>query len=556
MIKRKSINWFLIGIPGLFILAIVAYFWATTLMSSAQSYRSPLANDPPTPGDQLGTPLTRRVVVVLIDALRYDTSTNSTVMPFLNELRAQGATATMHSQPPSFSAPGWTTILSGGWPDINDSQLFNPPDQFSARTFTQDSIFAAANRSGLNTAVSGYSWFEQMLSNSSVDAGFYTPGEDQNADRVVVNAALPWLTGNYQLILIHLDQVDFAGHHQGGPRSPNWNAAATRADNLLREIVSPLDLTKDTVLVISDHGQINRGGHGGPEPITLVEPFLLTGAAVVPGQYGDVNMVDVAPTLAALLGTNIPAINEGHVLTDMLNLSSEQNIAIQDALKSQQTQLFSVYTSAIGSTTNVGEGDVVAATQNAIKQARDGRLASERVWRNVIAVMLALLPAYLLIIRKDKKVLWLLAGAMTYILLFNFRYAILDGRTYSLSSVDSAGWLITYTAITAVISVILAWFIPMIGLRAFNSGLRRAAEVSLEYVWFTLYLLALPILLSFAVNGVTVTWTLPEFYTLYIGLISIIQWIFVAAGGLVLTGMAALIGLLVIKSPKGKLEVR
>ena len=552
--KRKSINCLVFGIIGLFIFAIGAYIWATNVISSAQSYRSPLANDPPTPGYPLGQPLTRRIVVVLIDALRYDTSNNITVMPFLNELRAQGASATMHSQPPSFSVPGWTTILTGGWPDINDSQLFNPPDEFSARPFTQDNIFAAANRSGLHTAVSGYSWFAQMLSNSGVGDGFYTPGEDQIADRDVVDAALPWLTGNYQLILIHLDQVDYAGHYQGGPLNPNWNAAATRADNLLREIVSSLDLTKDTILVISDHGQINRGGHGGPEPITLVEPFVLTGASVNPGQYGDVNMVDVAPTLAALLGMNIPAINEGHVLTDMLTLSSEQNVVIQNILKVQQSRLFNAYTSAIDSTASVGGGEVVTATQNAMKQAHDGRLASERVWRNVVAVLLAILPAYLLIIRRDKKDLWLLAGALLYILLFNFRYAILDGRTYSLASVESETWLITYTAETTFIAVVLAWLIPMIGLRGFMAGPRHAVDVSLGYIWFTIYLLALPILLSFAINGWVVTWTLPEFYTLYVGLLSIIQWIFVAAAGLVLSGIAAFLGLSVLQIYKYKPE--
>ena len=554
--KRKSINWFVISIVGLFILAILAYVWATSLIFSVESYRSPLSNYPPTPGIPLGTPLTRKVVIVLIDALRYDTSNNSTVMPFLNELREKGATAAMHSQPPSFSAPGWTAILTGGWPDINDSQPLNPPDQFSARPFTQDNIFAAANRSGLNTAVSGYSWFEQMLSTSGVDAGFYTPGEDQKADKAVVAAALPWLTGDYQLILIHLDQVDYAGHNQGGPRNPNWNAAATRADNLLRDIVSALDLTKDTVLVVSDHGQIDQGGHGGPEPITLLEPFVLTGTAVIPGQYGDVNMVDIAPTLAALLGTNIPSINEGRVLTQMLTLSPEQNSAIQNTLKLQQAQLFSVYTSEIGSTSSVGGGPVVTATQNAIKQARDVQLATERVWRNVIAALIALLPAYLLIIRRDKKILWLAAGAFVYILLFNFRYAILDERTYSLASVESATRLITYTATTTVIATILAWLIPMIGLHGFTAGSRHAAEVSLGCVWFTVYMVALPILLSFAVNGVIVTWTLPEFYTLFVGLLSIIQWIFIAAGGLALTGIAAVIGLLVRNKSLSKSEAR
>jgi hypothetical protein len=543
--SARNINWFVIGLLSLIVFSVGAYFWVTTLMTSAQVYRSPLANTPPTPGRTLGSFVTRRLVVVLIDALRYDTSTNSAVMPFLNELRLQSASARMHSQPPSFSAPAWTTILTGAWPDINDSQPFNPPDVYSARTFTQDDLFAAAQRAGLNTAVSGYAWFKGMLANSGLDAGFYTPGEDNAADIEVVKAALPWLTGDYQLVLIHLDQVDYAGHHEGGPRSPNWNAAATRTDSLLRELVTRLDLAQATVLVISDHGQIDRGGHGGPEPVTLIEPFVLSGAGVIPGNYGDVNMVDIAPTLAVLLGTNIPASNQGHVLMNMLSLSSEQDLAIQDALIAQQSQLFTAYTTAIGSTTSVGNGEVVSATQAALNQARLVRLGSERIWRNVVAAFLAILPGYLLFLRKDRKVLWLMAGAVLYVLLFNLRYAVIDGRTYSLASIEGATWLIVYSSTTAAVAVIFSWLVPMFGLHAFNAGPRKAAETALGYIWFTLYLLALPILLSFAINGFTVRWTLPEFYTLFIGLLSLIQSLIVAALGLVLVGVTAGIGWLI-----------
>jgi hypothetical protein len=541
--STRKINWFVLGLIGLALLAIGAYFWATILMDSTPSYRSPLANTPPAPGQALGVPFTRRVVVVLIDALRYDTSTNSNVMPFLNNLRTWGASAAMHSQPPSFSAPGWTTILTGAWPDINDSQLFNPPDEFSVRTFTQDNLFAAAQRAGLNTAVSGYTWFEGMLAKSGVDAGFYTPGDNNAADIEVVAAALPWLTEDYQLVLIHLDQVDYAGHYEGGPRSPNWNAAATRADSLLSKIVAQLDLKQDTVIVISDHGQIDRGGHGGPEPITLVEPFVLAGAGVVPGNYGNLNMVDIAPTLAALLGTNIPASNQGHVLTNILTLTTEQDAAIQVALKIQQSQLFTAYTKAIGSTRTVGTGEIVSATQAAMNQARLTRLGSERIWRNVLAAFLAILPGYLLFLRKAKKFLWLMAGAVLYVLLFNLRYAVIDGFTYSLASFNQGAiYLLVYGATTAAVVVILAWLVPMFGLRAFKAGPRKAAETALGYLWFTLYLLALPILLSFAINGFTVTWTLPEFYSLFIGLLCLIQSMIVAALGLLLVGVSAGIG--------------
>jgi hypothetical protein len=543
----QKINRKYFGIFGLLLLVIGAAIWAAKLMDSAQNYRSPLANTPPTPGETLGKPMTQRIVIVLIDALRYDTSINAAVMPFLDSLRLRGASAVMHSQPPSFSAPGWTTILTGAWPYINDSQLFNPPDPNGARPYTQDDIFAAAQRAGLKTAVSGYSWFEGLLANSGVAAGFYTIGEDNSADIDVVNAALPWLAGDYQLILIHLDQVDYAGHHQGGPLSPNWNAAATRADSLLGKIVASLDLTHATVLVISDHGQIDRGGHGGPDPITLVEPFVMTGNGIVPGEYGNINMVDVAPTLAALLGTGIPASNQGHVLINMLTLSPDQNVALQNALKTQQTRLFNIYTKAIGSSATIGNGETVSATQTALNLAIQARLGNERIWRNVLAAFIAILPAYLLFVRKDKKVLWMLAGALLYVALFNLRYAVLDGRTYSLASVEGATWLIVYSSTTAAVAVLIGWLVPMFGVRVFKTDIRKAIDSTLGYIWLTVYLLALPILLSFAINGFVVTWMLPEWYTTFIALLCLVQALVVGLVGVIMVGIMAVLGLLTRK---------
>ena len=65
------------------LIAALSYFWGTALMDSLYAFRSPLHDNPPQAGKSLGEPLTRRVVLVLIDALRYDTSTNAEVMPFL-----------------------------------------------------------------------------------------------------------------------------------------------------------------------------------------------------------------------------------------------------------------------------------------------------------------------------------------------------------------------------------------------------------------------------------------------------------------------------------------
>ncbi|MCX6031517.1 MAG: alkaline phosphatase family protein [Chloroflexi bacterium] len=538
----KKLRWVLLGVFVCLLIAGGAYFWTNGLMDSLYAYRSPLHASPPQSGQPIGAALTRRVVFVLIDALREDTSLRPDVMPFLNDLHGSGAAATMRSRPPSYSQPSWTILLTGAWPDLNDGHMVNV-DYADIRQFTQDDIFSAARRAGQRTAVSGYNWFEQMIPPAAVNASFYTPGEDAAADRAVTDAALPWLRdGRYQLTLIHIDQVDYAGHHEGGPRDPRWNAAARRADDLLREIAATLDLTKDTLFVCSDHGQIAQGGHGGQDPITLVEPWVLVGAGVRPGRYADVQMVDVAPTLAVLLGTNLPASAQGRPQTEMLALSAERLAAVERASASQQSALAQAYAAAIGRPVNVGAAaNAVAATQAAMDSARTSRLTAERLPRAALALILALIPAVVLYRKRGRTVAWLLGGALLYMGLFNLRYAVLSGRTYSLSSVASANELILYGAVTAAAALVLSWLAAAAGLRLWRHGPRKAAELTLALVLTIAYLLLLFVLVGFALNGLLIGWTLPDFTSMFLAFLSGLQVLIAAFLGIVLAGLAAVV---------------
>jgi hypothetical protein len=545
----KQYRWIILGIITSLVIAAGAYFWGTGIMNSLYAFRSPLKDNPPAPGPALGQPLTRRVVFVLIDALRDDTSRNTTVMPFLNQLRAQGASATDHSHTPSYSEPGYSVLMTGAWPDISDGPAMNL-DYADIPTWTQDNLFSAAHRAGLKTAVSGFNWFQKLIPQDAVNDSFYTPGEDKAADIDVVNAVIPWLQANQdQFILIHIDQVDYAGHHEGGPQSPNWNAAATRADGLLKQIVSNLDLSKDTVIVVSDHGQIDRGGHGGQDPIVLLEPFVLAGAGIKPGAYPDGNMADVPTTVAALLGINIPASSEGVVRTDMLNLTADQQTNINSALLAQKSQLLKDYQTAIHSFANNAQTDTVAGILSAMDQAKSQRQNSERIPRFVLAIFLALIPAYVLIKKRSEFVTWMLGGAVLYISLFNIGYAIIGGRTYSLSSVKSAGDIILFTAGNAVASLALSWLLLSYKINWLKMTPRESSEKVFAFVFVTLYLVALPILWHFAYNGALVTWTIPDMASMFMGFLSILQALVISVVGLILVGITALISTFTHKSP-------
>lgn len=533
----------LLSIAACLVIAVVAYFWATGMMDSMYAYRSPLAAQPPAPGAPAGDALTRRVVFVLIDGLRTDTAADPQVMPFLNGLRTTGASATVHSLTPSYSAPGYTVLFTGAWPEFSDG----PPINLAYEEYipwTQDHLFATAHRAGLATAVSGFNWFEKMIPQDTVDASYYTPNEDDASDRAVVAAALPWLSDDaHALTLIHLLQVDYAGHHEGGPQDPRWNAAAQRSDDLLREIVGTLDLSQDTVLVTSDHGHIDRGGHGGQEPIVLVEPLVVAGAGVKPGAYGDVQQVDIAPTIAALLGTAIPASAQGQVLTDLLDLSAGDLSGIQTAAQAQQQGLAAAYTAATGQTLDVAAGsDPVAATQAAITAARTARATSERLPRLLLALVIVGVLGFVAWRTRSRALAWMVGAALVYVLVFNLKYAVLDGRSYSLSSVISAGDMIATIATNAALAAVVAWLVLLVALRLYRQAPAAAAQTTLTWTLLTIALVGLPALLSFVLNGAQVSWALPEPATYFLGFLAAMQMLIIAVVGLLLAGVAAVVG--------------
>ncbi|KAF0110186.1 MAG: type I phosphodiesterase/nucleotide pyrophosphatase [Chloroflexi bacterium] len=540
---RKTLKW-LAGIILLVGIAAGAYFWATGMIDSNFAYRSQIKDTPPAPGEMLGEASSSRLVFVLIDALRYDTSLKSDVMPTLNQLRLQGASALMHSQPPSFSEPGYTTLLTGAWPEINDGPVFNL-DYEEIPSFTQDNLFSAAHRAGFKTAVSGYYWFEKLIPQSVVDLRFYTAGEDAAADREVVDAALPWLKNNEaQLVLIHIDQVDYAGHHEGGPQSPNWDTAAKRADDLLAEILATLDLQRDTIVVLSDHGQIDAGGHGGQDPVALLEPFVIAGEGVNPGEYADIQMVDVAPTLAALLGTNIPASAQGSVQREMLSLSESVRAALPIAVQSQQTALLTAYMDALDinkSKFEIPDSSTVSDYQNIINSLRNKRVFSERIGRAIPVALLLAMVITLLIRQRKSGSLSGVVGGLVFAFLFDLRYAFIDKKAYSLSSITSQMDLILYVGVTSAVLLIFIWLVTSITQKTFCLTPGEAGIKTLSLGLSIVFIISLPVWLSFYLNGAVVTWTLPDYFTSYMALIGLIQVLIVSGVTPILAGLTALV---------------
>jgi hypothetical protein len=115
---------------------------------------------------------------------------------------------------------------------------------------------------------------------------------------------------------------------------------------------------------------------------------------------------------------------------------------------------------------------------------------------------------------------------------------VLDKRTYSLSSVTSADDLILFCITTAGVALFISWSAAALLHKVINRRPLEAGIWTLDLSLGILTLLMLPILWSYILNGTVVTWTLPDFPSMFQGFLALIQALAVAAIGLVLGGVA------------------
>lgn len=149
-----------------------------------------------------------------------------------------------------------------------------------------------------------YDWggFGRLFQQSTVDVAADTPGPDST-----MAAAIRYLrSDDPDLVFIHLDHVDHAGHAHGH-LTEHYFEAVEHTDRLLADLLEVLDPARSVLIVTSDHGGIGHG-HGG-ETLDEVEiPWLAHGRGVRAGKQltDPVDTYDTAATAAWLLGVKPP----------------------------------------------------------------------------------------------------------------------------------------------------------------------------------------------------------------------------------------------------------
>jgi hypothetical protein len=293
---------------------------------------SPLAAVAPRIDDPRTPRLARRVVLVIVDGLGADPSH----LAFLDELRHRGVDAVAQVPYPTISRPNYVAILTGV-PPRDSGVRANRVTAPVALDTAMDRVRAA----GLRVATaSDHGMLATLFLRGTPSIRDVRLIED--GDRVAPPAPIAWpfdaarrvdslaalgpviaelAASDAALVAVLVLDVDRAGHAAGV--GAEYRAAAAAVDRMLRAALSGVDLGRDAVIVTADHGHVARGGHGGPEREVSRVPLVLAGAGVVPGAIArDPRLIDVAPTVAALLGVPAPGHAEGRALVELLQLDA------------------------------------------------------------------------------------------------------------------------------------------------------------------------------------------------------------------------------------------
>ncbi|MES2570432.1 MAG: alkaline phosphatase family protein [Verrucomicrobiota bacterium] len=235
-----------------------------------------------------------RVLLIVLDGLRADTASDARTMPHLQRLAARGTRgiARVESLIPS-------TIC--GIRAMVESVRLAPAAfvfDFVAPPAPQGGWLAAVSESGGRTFVVGPRLWTDLYGKWISTA--VTSAELTGEDERLLKAALDLVRApDWRLGVIHFSHPDVAAHLHGG-RSSRYASAAAWCDRALSQLAAAAD-PMTTIMVTSDHGVTDSGGHAGPEPDVVQVPVIATGphAPVIPSSM---RQVEIASLLRSACG--------------------------------------------------------------------------------------------------------------------------------------------------------------------------------------------------------------------------------------------------------------
>lgn len=374
-------------------------------------------------------PIAMPGVIVLVDGLRVDEADR---MPSMRKLRASGAWGTTRTTQPSLSRPFYHALMTGVPPAGTGVRT----NRFRAKA-RLDSLAERVRDAGrpCHWVSESLDWFHAM---------FGREGEAHPTSRAALDAPLDAALavtaggGGPGLLVVHVLDVDESAH-RGGIRTEDHAQALRMADGVLARVERATRGRDVALLVVSDHGHIDPGGHGGAEEEVALSPWALRAPTLASRRVEEPLLVtELAPTLASWMGVAAPVSAVSPPRADLVNGPAPDPIG-----PNERSRL------------------MAGATRAALA---DLRLA--RILLVTVIAMLALLGASALVLSFRTDV-----GTIVTPLLWSSVVAVVHigiwGRPLSLSAIDDidrhaprlgiTGAIIAVGSIALVVALLVRW---------------------------------------------------------------------------------------------------
>lgn len=282
-------------------------------------------------------PLARRAVLIVVDGLGANAAFHDGWMPRLQARRASAAWGVAWASFPTITSSGLCSIVSG--------HRVRPAVEVPGGVGLHrepDSVLARASSAGRRVVVIGQQYWEEAFAGHGARLEI-TPfaGPPLNHDEIERELALRELrgrSGRWDVLILHLFDLDPLGHLQG-VGGPEYRRKLLWLDRTIDEL-SRLAGPETAILVTADHGQTWQGTHGGTERDERRVPFVCWGAGVRPGALRDLQLRDVAPTFAALVGVPPPSNSAGWPALEAFRLAPPERAAVLLELAEQRHRLW------------------------------------------------------------------------------------------------------------------------------------------------------------------------------------------------------------------------
>jgi hypothetical protein len=277
--------------------------------------------------------ITDQILILFVDGMRYDKMLEATT-PNIDFVRSRGISfSNFRAVLPSYSKVNYAAFSTGSTTNFTNVFANGFRGKLQMPTLFSQISIPAINRS----IISGSStWLDFLGKDANITIKIDSEYHEADEGVKVRDAAIDTITNNFtKITFIGFNDVDAIGH-KFGAASAEYQAKIEEIDSYIGDIITTYDslgeLNKTTIVLFSDHGMADIGGHGGEEDTQTHATLVLAGKGIRTNTSeitSRVTMNSVAPTLIAMTGYSLAPTMNGPILFDAINVTKNTTALYQ-----------------------------------------------------------------------------------------------------------------------------------------------------------------------------------------------------------------------------------